>query len=226
MKFWITSVAAIFVLAAVARPVSADNLLSGLFGHGIKGSGDRVTESRDLPDFTKIRTRGACDVYVTFGDTRSVSITFDDNLIDLIKTEVKGKTLRIYSDESYNSRKSCKVEITVPKLVAIKSSGSGDFELSGFDDDSFDFSLSGSGDLTIDGRVKELEISISGSGDVDARRLIADEAYVSISGSGDVLVHAKSVFDGSVSGSGDITFYGEPKDISRSVRGSGSIRRR
>ena len=135
MKFWITSVAAMFVLAAVARPVSAENVFSGLFGHGIKGSGDRVTESRDVADFNKIRTSGACDVYVSFGDTRSVTVTFDDNLVDLIKTEVKGKTLRIYSEESYSSRKSCKVEITVPKLVAIKSSGSGDFELSGFDDD-------------------------------------------------------------------------------------------
>jgi hypothetical protein len=45
-------------------------------------------------------------------------------------------------------------------------------------------------------------------------------------GSGDVSVWATENFDGSVYGSGDIHYYGDPKHTSTHVAGSGEIRKR
>jgi hypothetical protein len=218
------SIVAAAAILLVAGSVSADWFGFG-FG-GIKGSGDAVTEERDVGSFKRIESKGSADIYVTIGKGLSVTVTIDDNLIDLIETEVRGKTLRIDSRENYRTRLGCKIEITVPELERVYLRGSGDIIVERLDAEFFEFRLAGSGNLVAEGSTDELEVRLSGSGDIDTRDLIAQEAYVSISGSGDVRVHAEESFDGKVSGSGDIAIYGNPSDFSKSISGSGSIRKK
>ena len=219
-----TTIAAVILLAV--GTAGAGDWFGWSFGGGVKGSGDRITEERDIRDFTKIRTSGSMDVHVVVGDQPSLSITFDDNLIDLIETRVKGKTLRITCDESYRARKSCLIEITVPKLTSVVSSGSGDMLIENLNGDYFEYNVKGSGDLEIEGEVEEVELGVAGSGDINARQLIADHAEVVIRGSGDVDVYANESFSGSVYGSGDIDYYGKPDHVDKHVSGSGDITRR
>ncbi len=192
----------------------------------IDGSGDLVTETRDLKDFSRIKLSGSMDLYVSVGKDPGVKLTFDDNLIDFIETEVRGKTLKIWSEESYSSSRGCRIDISVPTLETVRLSGSGDIEIYDLNGDVFEYAVSGSGDLQVSGKVDEVEIKVTGSGDVDARDLEAAEVYVRVSGSGDVRVFASESFDGRVSGSGDILFYGDPEHVSRHVSGSGDIRRK
>ncbi len=247
--------------------VEAGNWFTRTFGgSGVKGSDDMVTEGRDVREFSWIETLGAFDVFIKVGEKQSVQITFDDNLIDLIETKVKGKTLRIFSDESYRSRRTCKIEITVPKLEGVTTRGSGDITVSNVNSDRFECHVKGSGDIAVKsvnsdvfecdingsgdvtveglhgdflecrisgsgdfcagGEVEELEVRVYGSGDVDARDLRTKQATVVIKGSGDARVHADESFDGSVFGSGDISYYGDPEHTSKHVAGSGNIRRR
>lgn len=196
------------------------------FKRGIKGSGDLKTETRDVDNFDRIKMVGSFDVFVTVGKKQSIEITFDDNLLDNVETKVKGKTLILDTERSYSSRRNCKIEITVEELEYVKLSGSGDIVVNDLDNDFFEYVLSGSGNLTADGKVNDLELSISGSGDIDTRDLIAEDVYVKISGSGDIKVHAKKSFDGRVSGSGDIYYYGDPEQINTKISGSGSIKRK
>lgn len=218
---------------------------AGWFDRGIKGSGDMVTESRRVGEFDRIETVGSWDLVVEVGPEKSVKLTFDDNTIDLITTEVDNGTLEIYSDESFSTRGRCKVEVTVPVLLEVQSSGSGDITVERLDTDRFDFDLAGSGDFVLSGKVGEMrvrlagsgdgtlrgeadvvDIKISGSGDIDATDMKARDARVRVSGSGDVEVACSDRFDGRVSGSGDIAYYGKPADVSTGVSGSGEIRRR
>lgn len=197
-----------------------------LFNNGIKGSGDLQTETRNVDTFNRIKMVGSFDVFITIGKEQSVEIRFDDNLLDYIETEVQGKTLVLDSHKSYSSKRNCKIEITVPKLESVKLSGSGDIVINDLDNDFFEYELSGSGDLSAEGKVKDLELYLSGSGDIDTRNLVADDVYVKLSGSGDIKVYAKNSFDGKVSGSGDILYYGNPKKIDTKISGSGSIKRK
>ncbi len=196
------------------------------FDKSIKGSGDIKTETRDIDNFDRIKMVGSFDVFITVGKKQSVEIRFDDNLLEYIETEVQGKTLILDSRKSYSSRKNCKIEITVPELVSVKLTGSGDIIIDELDNDFFEYELSGSGDLTAEGKVKDLELYLSGSGDIDTRNLVADDVYTKLSGSGDIKVYAKNSFDGKVSGSGDILYYGNPKKIDTKISGSGSIKRK
>ncbi|UCE24014.1 MAG: DUF2807 domain-containing protein [Candidatus Zixiibacteriota bacterium] len=218
----------VFLAAVLAVPsAQAGDFLKWITGRsGIEGSGDLVTDTRNLGDFSRIESTGSFDIFVTVGEGQEMTITFDDNLIDLIKTRVRGKTLKIYSRDSYSSRYSCKIDLKVPYLESIRLSGSGDVEIFDLSGELFECSISGSGDIRADGEVEEVDIRVSGSGDVDTRELIAHEASVRVSGSGDVKVFASEFFDGSVSGSGDIDIYGNPERMSRHVSGSGDIRKR
>jgi len=218
----------LLAIAVVAAPSdSRGDVWKFLTGKDcIDGSGDLVTETRDMKDFTRIKLSGSMDLYITAGKDYEVKLTFDDNLIDLIETEVRGKTLKIWSYESYNSSRGCRIDITVPALEEVQLSGSGDIEIYDLKGDMFEYTVSGSGDLQVSGEVDEVEIKVSGSGDVDARELKAADVYVRVSGSGDVRVFASESFDGKVSGSGDITFYGDPEHVSRHVSGSGDIRKK
>ncbi len=212
------------LILSVAGSVSADWF--GFGSRSIKGSGDLITEERDVGSFQRIESSGAADIFVTVGEELSVKVTLDDNLIDLIETKVRGKTLKIESRENYRSRHGCRIEITVPELERVYLRGSGDILVERLEAEFFEFKLSGSGSLVAEGATDELEVHLSGSGDIDTRDLIAREAYVSLSGSGEIKIHAEESFDGRISGSGDIAIYGNPSDFSKSISGSGSIRKK
>lgn len=233
---------AVLLMAAMLWATTAQ---AGWFDRGVKGSGDMVTQNREVGQFDRVETAGSWDVTVVVGQEQSLKLTFDDNIIDLIRTEVDDGTLEIYSEESFSTKRRSRVEITVPTLREVRSSGSGDISVDRLEAERFDFDLSGSGDFVLSGKVGEmtvrlkgsgdgtlrgeaeiLDVKISGSGDIDAADMKAKEAFVRVSGSGNVNVNCTDLFDGRVSGSGDIAYSGKPADVNTSVSGSGDIRRR
>jgi hypothetical protein len=253
----------LFLVVALAAPLDADWFRSGSHDT-IKGSGKLTTEKRDIESFDRIENFISADITVRIGEPQKVELTFDDNLIDLVTTEVRGSTLEIRSERSYSSRKGCKIEIVVPSLEQVGISGSGDMNVSGLKCEDFELdihgsgdfegegevkylsvkihgsgdtefrdlvsdevsvSIYGSGDVYLDGEVAEFDVSINGSGDVDARRLEADDVTVAVYGSGDVYVKANDRLSAKITGSGDVTYYGNPKDVNRRIYGSGSLRK-
>src|SRR6059058_6495577 len=92
---------------------------------GVRGSGVRKTEKRDLPAFTSIETTGAFEVEVTCQKPASFEIEADDNLLPLVETEVKGGVLRVTTTKHYSSRGSIALRIAVPNLESAKSTGAG-----------------------------------------------------------------------------------------------------
>ena len=109
------------------------------------------------------------------------------------------------------------------KSVDARVHGSGDIRLPSLRASAVNISIKGSGDVLVAGNADRVDIEVMGSGDVHSRKLIAREASVKIMASGGVDVYAKEKLTASIVGSGDIRYAGSPNDISRTVRGSGSI---
>ena len=238
-------VLSIALFAALLLSVATVPAAAGWFDRGVKGSGDVITEERDTEEFTFIECNIGADIDVRVGDSYAITVSVDDNLMELIRTDVRGGTLEIYAEENFNSRRGCRIDITVKSLEGMEISGSGDIKVADLREKDFRFELSGSGDVEIIGTIDHLEVGLSGSGDIelvgtavrvdlniagsgdiDARELHADTADVRISGSGDVQVYVKESLYGRVSGSGDIDYWGNPADVSSTVQGSGSIQKR
>lgn len=190
------------------------------------GSGKIITIERPTQPFNRIESSGAFDIEVLAGDELTIEITFYENIIDYIETRVENGTLYLDTDISFRSSHNCKVTIVTPELVELSSRGSGDTYIEHPGGESFECNLYGSGDITIVGKVDELDIILKGSGDIDTRKLETTDATVELFGSGSVDVFASHSIDAAIFGSGNIRYYGNPLESTTKVQGSGEIRRR
>lgn len=205
--------------------IMADSLFH-LFSDRVEGSGEIETVELQLEPFDRIQATGSFNIVVRVGIEQQVLMTIDDNLVNLINTNVQGKTLTIDTKESFSTQHGCQFEISVPGLEMVSLSGSGDIEVENLEVEFFAYKLYGSGDLKAGGEVKELELEIYGSGDIDTRKLVAEDATVDVKGSGHIKVYASEYFDAHVNGSGNIYYYGNPKHISSHISGSGRVKKR
>ena len=222
--------AVVFAAAAliVSGSVEADDWFSRTFGgKSVKGSGDMATQARDVKEFTWIETLGAFDITVAAGDQQEVVLTFDDNLVELIETKVRGKKLIISAEESYSSRHSCQVEIVVPKLEGVTTKGSGDITVEGLNSESFECHTEGSGDILVKNvTIPSIQCDINGSGDIAIDNLTADFLECRISGSGDFKADGQvERLEIDVHGSGDVDSRDLiAKEAEVDIRGSGNVR--
>jgi Putative auto-transporter adhesin, head GIN domain len=242
------AVTAAAVLTAFAMPMPAHAVTINLFdggGNTISGSGKEVNVARKVGAFSVLRLDSSVDVHAHQGTAPGVSVHADDNIEPLIETTVEGDTLvvRMRKGTSFRTSRKVVVDVVFTSLTAAQQHGSGDLHidrLSGprfestiagsgdlqIDDaqlGSFALSVAGSGDVAISGRADEASFGVAGSGDIDARNFTARKVSVSISGSGEAHVNATEALDAKVAGSGDVTYSGHPRDVSRRVSGSGAI---
>ncbi|MDO6820462.1 head GIN domain-containing protein [Zobellia sp. 1_MG-2023] len=237
MKNWI-------VLSLALAAVSC----SAQWGKGIKGNGNVVSIERSVGDYDAIAVSGSFDVDLVEGNEGELVISGEQNLLDYIVTEVQGEKLVIRVKKGINIRPSLhkgsiKVKVPVERIDALSLSGSGDIvghttlktsrfktSMSGSGDITLDVttdalvaSMSGSGDMNLSGNTHDFEATISGSGDIRAYDLNADNVEATISGSADIKVTVNEKLKARVSGSGDISYRGNPKKIDTKTSGSGDV---
>jgi hypothetical protein len=91
-----------------------------------------------------------------------------------------------------------------------------DGRVAGISADGFRADLSGVGDLELAGECVALEANVSGVGDLDAADLRCANVTVTVSGVGEAKVYASESVDASVTGMGDISIAGDPKEVRKS----------
>jgi hypothetical protein len=190
--------------------------------HGVRGSGVRKTEQRDVPAFNAIETSGAFEVEVNCQKPASVEIEADDNILPLVQTDVRGDVLYVSTSKSYSSNGGIKLRITVPDLASVKSTGAGKFNISGVKNDKFEIRSTGAATVAASGQSKAVKISSTGAGKIDAHDLRAGDADVSVTGAASVDVYATDELDVTVSGAGRVTYSGNPK-VNKKVSGAGQV---
>lgn len=106
-----------------------------------------------------------------------------------------------------------------------KVSGSGKVMIAGTISERGDMNVSGSGRIIASGTAKEIRTTISGSGEVQAADLEVEKCEVRISGSGDVEINVKQALDATISGSGSVSYRGNPSSVNSHSSGSGKVRK-
>ena len=223
---------------------------SAQWGKTIKGNGNNVTIERSTGDYDGIAVSGWFDVDLVSGNEGEITLQGEENLLEYIITEVKDGKLVIKTEKGVNLKSSnwkSEIRITVPveSISSVSMSGSGDIvgktkiksdkfstAMSGSGDITLDIdsnlisaSMSGSGDITLSGKTTDFDATVSGSGDIEAYNLEADNVSATVSGSADIQVTAKKSIKARVSGSGDISYRGNPEKVDTKTSGSGDISR-
>jgi hypothetical protein len=211
-------------IAIVLLPASLLFLLGGCH-IGVHGSGVRKTEKRDLPSFTAIETTGAFDVQVTCQKPATFEIEGDDNLVPLIRTEVRNGVLRVSSTQRYSTNSPISLRITVPDLTSVSSTGAGKFTVSDLKNDDFEVHSTGAGMVTVDGQSNNVKISSTGAGKIDTHDLRAGKVEVTVTGAASVDVYASDQLDVNVSGAGRVTYTGDAK-VNKHISGAGQVNKK
>lgn len=225
-------------------------LLAPFAGHAqrseeVSGNGNIKKEKRNASAAVdEISTSGKFKVYITQGNTPSIEVEADENLLPYIETEISGDELQLHPKRGYNIKpsKDIVVRVTVKELESLSGSGTSGFYTQGaVKGDKLEVAMSGRGDAELDlqynkleigisgtgkaklkGRADEAEIAISGSGDVDAPAMQSQKMEVSISGAGSAYVNASKKLDVAVSGSGNVKYKGAAS-VSQAISGKGKI---
>jgi hypothetical protein len=219
---------AIFILALTIGLIFSANC--GSVGinkiSGIKGSGTSKTEQRNVTGFSEIEAGGAVNLEVETGREFSVSVEADDNLLQYIKTEVSGNTLKIYSEGKISPTAKLNVKISMPALEGLDVSGASDAKIMNVKADSLELKASGASEIDILGEANELKAEASGASEINAENLRVQSAVVDASGASSAIVSAIDKLEVEASGASKISYTGEPKNIKQNASGASSINKK
>ncbi|MEL7489695.1 MAG: head GIN domain-containing protein [Pseudomonadota bacterium] len=208
-------------IAAVglASLLLASAAFAGDGAHKHKGDhGPKISKTYDLKNFEKIYAAGVYEIEVTVGEPFAVELTGYESDMARTNLKVKNGYLKLdHTDRGLWGRKSnhhsVAAKISMPDIKSIDVSGVVDGWIKGIDAERFDVTVSGVGDLDLEGACEVLKARISGVGDVTARRLECRQVDVAVSGVGDASVYASEEIDATVSGMGDIDVFGSPEKV-------------
>lgn len=185
--------------------------LSSCLRRSQHGSGVIKKENRNLSGaFTHIEISAPVNVVINTQQAAGpLQLEGDDNLLQFIVTEVRDNTLYI-DVKPHNTRmhptKDFKLAIAVAELAGL--------------------SVSGAGDVTVNGTVatNDFSLDISGAGDVAMSTLQAQRLKADITGSGSLKVDSGKVTNAEydISGAGDVDAFGLQTDATTiSISGAG-----
>ncbi len=212
-------------------------------GHGAVGD-----EQRDVPAFTGIEISMPIETSIRVDSAGSSSITLSGykNILEYVQTEVKGGVLHISAKErvKIKSDKDLNMVVSLPALNYFKISGTsdahihgnakadkmtigikgaGDVEVDNVHARNLEVTLTGVGDLRLNGGVVEYaNYKVSGAGEINAKKVSCNNVKASVSGIGDISVNAVNTLDARISGAGNISYIGHPS-ITQHISGVGEI---
>jgi hypothetical protein len=233
------------IAIALALPVlsSAKDLITD---GSVNGNKNVITQDRSVTSFHAIKVSGGIDVELSQGNEPKLQVEADENLMALIRTEVKGGVLNIYHEGDIHNAKTMKIHLTFQQLDAITASGGCDItskqklsfatlrtNLSGGCDIKLELKAnslvcvhSGGCDAELSGEAENCSFNVSGGCDVKAKEFTLKNCSIDASGGSDVSVNVSGELKMEASGASDITYYGKPTKIQQSAHGASDINSR
>ena len=184
-------------------------ILSGVI---LIDSGKIQTQQKNLSDFTIINIQSGFQAQINEGDSYSVSITADSNVINRIDVSQTGNTLTIGLQlASIFNIGTLKAQITMPDLQKIHLSGGANANVAGFVM-AHDLSVSESGGSTlkIEGQANGLSASCSGGSGLQLSDFKVDTATIIMSGGSTGNVNVDGRLDTDLSGGSSLVYAGNP----------------
>jgi hypothetical protein len=215
----------------------------GLFGE--EGSGVLVTRRLQVPaEIDSVRLAdGFRATIMTARMAPAGTVTIDDNLVELLRTDVDGSTLSI--DLSGDVRgATLRVDLGLIRLrtlelsgavavavrgplsgdLTVEASGASEVDLPPMDLDDLVLSVNGASNVSAEaGRAGRLQADVSGSSHVALFEVQADEAELVVSGSSEMEVTVLELLDAQASGGSSVRFRGEPERVIRDESGGSSV---
>lgn len=235
---------AILFLSACSVP----DVMVGGVGRTVTGSGNLVTLEQTNQDFSRIEFSHAFQADVTQGDTYSVVITIDDNLVQDLQVSQNGDTLKIGFQPGLLTLRNAtmRARVTMPELTGVVGSGASQIRLDGFesgknlsvevsgastlrgniDAGNLDAEVSGASRLELAGQGRDGRINVSGASQANLANFALQDVQVEVSGASRAEVNASGRLDAEASGASMVHYSGNPTMGRIQTSGAGNVRAR
>lgn len=212
---------------------------------GVKGNGNVITQDRTISsDFTGISVSTGIDVRLTMGSNVSLTLEADENLHDIIRTEVEDGILRIYSEENIWSAKRRKIYLTAISLNEIRTTSGAeiisentitaeDLKLSATSGSSLKLTVNATNlecsstsgaDARLKGKADHFVASSTSGSNIKASELEVRTCDARVTSGADISLHVTDELEANATSGGDISYKGTPKIIKKNSNSGGSIR--
>lgn len=217
----------------------------GDFNSGEKGNGIVTTDTRPVNEnFTAVTSSEGLEVYVTQADEFKIKVEADENIIDLIGTDIKNGNLKIYAIKNIGNATK-KVFVSLPEISELKSSSgshlkvespitagslhidasSGAILYAAITADQVTIDGSSGANMTLLGKAKSSTIAASSGANISAKDLVTQFCDAASSSGGNITIHVSESLTADASSGGNISYSGKAQVTSKkSVSGSVTFR--
>jgi hypothetical protein len=212
--------------AIIVTPNDGDVRMHSVFNSSaVEGDGVAARDQRQVAALGELDVSGSMQVEVRVGQSPSLLVEADRNLLPHIRTETQGNTLKVYNERQLRSKTPIRIVYTTPRLSEVRSSGSGQVVVRDLNGAPLAVRKSGSGQVRLAGKVDSLHARVSGSGVLDAGELRSASADLGLAGSGRMNIGEVrgDYLRASVAGSGVLQAGGAVRSLNARVAGSGSL---
>ena len=213
--------------------------------NGIKGSRNVVSEKRSISnDIKSIRVQQGIQLHLTQGNSAELIVEADDNIIDLLKTEVSKGELKLYFEKNVYKAKAKNVYLTTEVIEAIRTSSGASVKSDGTIQaniltlksssgssikidvvaDEINSETSSGADIDIFGKTNTIMATSSSGSSIDADQLEANNAVAKVSSGSNIQLNVNNNLSAKASSGGHINFEGSPKKIDKETSSGGSVR--
>ncbi len=232
VKILISIVLALFVSSCV---------FNGNFSNGKKGNGLVIEDTRETPEeFTEVSAAEGLEVYITQSNKTSILVKADENIIDLINTDIKNGKLYIHTSENIGSATK-KIHISLPIITQLKSSsGANLIAENTIEADNIELNASSGANVKLDvtankvsittssganirvsGNTSYLATNASSGAQIKANKLITKTCNAKASSGSGITVNVLDILNANASSGGNISYTGQPQvEKTKSVSGS------
>ncbi|WP_321540520.1 head GIN domain-containing protein [Flavobacterium piscinae] len=184
------------------------------------------------------------DVEVTQSDAKSIEVKADDNIIDLITTDIVDGTLKIALEKSVKNTKSKSVFVTLPNIESLrtssgaslkskntlivssletKASSGSEIKLT-VEAEKITCDSSSGSDIEVKGKALKLEAESSSGSDIEADELQTNDVVAKSSSGSSIDVYPILSLDAKATSGSDIKYHNTPKTVSKVTSSGGSVR--
>jgi hypothetical protein len=192
----------------------------------VNGNKNVVTEDRTTKEaFTTIKVSSGLDLFISQGSKNKIIVEADENLQEIIITEVKNGLLKIYTEKNIWRAKARKIYVTVKDLETLTAtSGAEVYAKESLKVNNLRISATSGAEINISVDANTVETNATSGADIEISGIANN--YITNATSGASIdayeLHSKNV-TAKVTSGGDIDFKGNPKKVDKKSTSGGSI---
>jgi ribosomal protein L31 len=202
-------------LVKIAIALTLSLLLSscGLdFSNGEKGNGNLTSQNRIITEgFTTVAASEGLNVFVTQADDFKIKVEADENIIDLIGTNIENDVLKIYAIKNIgNATKN--IHVSLPKIMSLKSSSGAKLKAeSTISTKKLKLETSSGANIKLTGTTKNMNIEASSGANINASDLKSERSNAKASSGANIKLNVSETLKADANSAGNISYSGKAK---------------